>query len=40
MQSEPRAAYEALQDAGWTDALQRQSPDVPLYPFWSYLRHR
>ena len=40
LQPAPRAAYRALLDAGWTDALQRQSPDAPLYTFWSYLRNR
>jgi exodeoxyribonuclease-3 len=40
LQPEPRAAYQALLDAGWTDALKRQSPDAPLYTFWSYLRNR
>jgi exodeoxyribonuclease-3 len=40
LQPEPRAAYQALLDAGWTDALRRQSPDAPLYTFWSYLRNR
>jgi len=40
LQPEPRAAYQALLDAGWTDALHRQSPRVPLYTFWSYLRNR
>ena len=40
LQAAPRAAYQALLDAGWTDALKRQSPDVPLYTFWSYLRNR
>ena len=40
LQPEPRAAYQALLDAGWTDALHRQSPRAPLYTFWSYLRNR
>jgi len=40
LQPAPRAAYQSLLDAGWTDALQRQSPDAPLYTFWSYLRNR
>lgn len=37
---EPRAAFQALLDQGWEDALKRQSPDQPLYTFWSYLRNR
>ncbi len=40
LQPAPRAAYQALLDAGWTDALHRQSPDAALYTFWSYLRNR
>ncbi|MEO7241572.1 MAG: exodeoxyribonuclease III [Variovorax sp.] len=40
LQAAPRAAYRALVKAGWTDALARQSPDAPLYTFWSYLRNR
>lgn len=40
LQPAPRAAYRALLDTGWTDALHRQSPDAPLYTFWSYLRNR
>ena len=40
LQPEPRAAYRELLDAGWTDALHRQSPDKPIYTFWSYLRNR
>lgn len=40
LQPEPRAAFQALLDQGWADALKRQSPDQPLYTFWSYLRNR
>lgn len=40
LQPEPRAAYQALLDAGWIDALHRQSPDKPLFTVWSYLRNR
>ncbi|MDM0029570.1 exodeoxyribonuclease III [Variovorax saccharolyticus] len=40
LQPEPRAAYQQLLVAGWTDALSRQSPDKALYTFWSYLRNR
>lgn len=36
----PRAAYRSLLGAGWTDALHRQSPDRPLFTFWSYMRNR
>lgn len=40
LQPEPRAAYQKLLDAGWTDALDRQSPHKAMYTFWSYLRNR
>lgn len=40
LQPEPRAAFRALLDSGWTDALHRQSPDKPTYTFWSYMRNR
>ncbi|MDM0085555.1 exodeoxyribonuclease III [Variovorax sp. J31P179] len=40
LQPAPRAAYRELLDDGWTDALHRQSPEQPLYTFWSYLRNR
>jgi exodeoxyribonuclease-3 len=40
LQPGPRAAYRSLLQAGWVDALQRQSPDKPMYTFWSYLRQR
>ena len=40
LQPEPRAAYRDLLEAGWVDALQRQSPDKPIYTFWSYQRKR
>jgi exodeoxyribonuclease-3 len=36
----PRAAFQALLDAGWVDALHRKAPAKPAYTFWSYLRHR
>lgn len=40
LQPAPRAAYRMLLDAGWTDALNTQSPNAPLFTFWSYLRNR
>ncbi len=40
LQPAPRAAYQALLHAGWLDALHRQSPDKPLFTFWSYMRNR
>lgn len=39
LQPEPRAAYQSLLEAGWTDALQRQSPETALYTYWSYMRN-
>lgn len=40
LQPAPRAAFQSLLDAGWTDALHRQSPHAPMYTFWSYMRNR
>ena len=40
LQPAPRAAFQSLLEAGWTDALKRQAPDPPLFTFWSYLRNR
>ncbi|RYF44555.1 MAG: exodeoxyribonuclease III [Comamonadaceae bacterium] len=40
LQPAPRAAFKALLDSGWVDALHRQSPNKPMYTFWSYLRNR
>lgn len=40
LQPAPRAAFQAMLDAGWVDALQRQSPDEAIYTFWGYLRNR
>ncbi|MBW3559139.1 MAG: exodeoxyribonuclease III [Proteobacteria bacterium] len=38
LQPEPRARYQALLEAGWTDALPAACPDGPPYTFWAYLR--
>ncbi len=35
---EVRAAYRALLDQGWTDALRALHPDERIYTFWKYLR--
>ncbi|WP_129715881.1 exodeoxyribonuclease III [Pedobacter sp. SYP-B3415] len=35
---ESRAAYKRLLAQGWTDAIRRLYPDVPMYTFWDYLR--
>jgi exodeoxyribonuclease-3 len=40
LQPESRAAYQALLDQGWTDALRALQPEGPLWTFWGYLRHR
>jgi exodeoxyribonuclease III len=37
-QPEPRAQYERLLEAGWTDALRRLHPDETIYTFWNYWR--
>jgi exodeoxyribonuclease III len=38
VQPAPRAAFRALLDQGWTDAIRTQHPDEPMYTFWDYLR--
>jgi len=40
LRPQPRAAYQRLLDAGWTDALRTLQPEGPLWTFWGYLRHR
>ncbi len=40
LQPQTRAAYRALLEDGWTDALRRVRPEGPLWTFWGYLRHR
>ena len=40
LQPESRAAFQALLDQGWTDALRSLQPDGQLWTFWGYLRHR
>jgi len=40
LRPEVRAAYRALLDGGWTDALRTAHPDGRMWTFWSYLRHR
>ncbi|WP_295853443.1 exodeoxyribonuclease III [uncultured Xylophilus sp.] len=37
---EPRAAFAALVEAGWTDALRHLHPDATIYTFWDYMRQR
>ena len=38
LQPESRAAFQRLQNAGWTDAIRACHPDGPVYTFWPYLR--
>ena len=38
LQPQPRAAYERLMNAGWTDALRSLYPATSLYTFWDYMR--
>ena len=38
VQPEPRAAFQRLLDAGWTDAIRRHHPRQPMYTFWDYKR--
>ena len=40
LQPQSRAAFQALLDQGWTDALRAQQPEGPLWTFWGYLRNR
>ena len=35
---EARAAYKALLDAGWTDAIRHLHPDETIFTFWHYWR--
>ena len=35
---ETRAAYRALLDQGWLDALRAMHPDQAIYTFWDYMR--
>jgi exodeoxyribonuclease III len=36
---ESRAAYQALLQQGWTDAIRRIYPDDAVYTFWDYFRN-
>ena len=40
VQPESRAAFAALLDQGWTDALRKKHPKETLYTFWDYRRNR
>ncbi|RUV71679.1 MAG: exodeoxyribonuclease III [Mesorhizobium sp.] len=40
VQPESRAAFAALLDQGWLDALRKKHPKETLYTFWDYRRNR
>ncbi|UGY02636.1 exodeoxyribonuclease III [Bradyrhizobium quebecense] len=40
IQPKSRAAFKALVDQGWCDALRTLHPDRPMFTFWDYKRQR
>ncbi|UFX48456.1 exodeoxyribonuclease III [Bradyrhizobium sp. 41S5] len=40
IQPKSRAAFKALVDQGWCDALRTLHPDAPMFTFWDYKRNR
>ena len=40
VQPQSRAAFRALIDAGWSDAIRALHPDATIYTFWDYMRKR
>ncbi|MDM0035561.1 exodeoxyribonuclease III [Variovorax sp. J22P271] len=40
LQPESRAAFQALLDQGWTDAIRALHPQERIYTFWDYWRQR
>jgi exodeoxyribonuclease-3 len=40
IQPKSRAAFKALVDQGWTDAIRTLHPDEPMFSFWDYKRNR
>ncbi|HKU06370.1 MAG TPA: exodeoxyribonuclease III [Bradyrhizobium sp.] len=40
IQPKSRAAFAALMDQGWTDAIRELHPKQPMYTFWDYMRNR
>ncbi|MEO5759950.1 MAG: endonuclease/exonuclease/phosphatase family protein, partial [Mesorhizobium sp.] len=40
VQPESRAAFSALLEQGWVDALRKKHPKETLYTFWDYRRNR
>lgn len=39
MQPESRAAFEAIVDQGWSDAIRKLYPEERIYTFWDYWRN-
>ncbi len=40
IQPKSRAAFKALVDQGWCDAIRTLHPDDPMFTFWDYKRNR
>ncbi len=40
VQPESRAAFAALLEGGWTDAIRKRHPDATVFTFWDYMRSR
>jgi exodeoxyribonuclease-3 len=40
VQPKSRAAFSALRDQGWLDAIRSLHPDKPMFSFWDYKRNR
>ena len=40
IQPKSRAAFKALVDQGWTDAIRTLHPSKPMFTFWDYKRNR
>ncbi|MBR0757327.1 exodeoxyribonuclease III [Bradyrhizobium jicamae] len=40
IQPKSRAAYKALVEQGWCDAIRTLHPDEPMFTFWDYMRNR
>ncbi|WGR92407.1 exodeoxyribonuclease III [Bradyrhizobium sp. ISRA443] len=40
IQPKSRAAFKALVDQGWCDAIRTLHPDAPMFTFWDYKRNR
>jgi len=40
IQPKSRAAFKALVEQGWCDAIRTLHPDDPMFTFWDYMRNR